>query len=297
MNAKPGRLSGLAALTVAILAFAGCTSPASVAQEDLAVPHDIVAPEITEWMGDPAILVFSKTAGWRHNEGIAGADLFFVELARERGYGIYTSVNGAVFNPETLARFEVVVFNNMTGDTLSPDQETAFQDWLEAGGAWIGLHGAGDFSHEDWDWYADKLIGPLFVGHPGTPHFNTVRLETLAPDHAVMSGIPQVWEHDEEWYFFDGTPQDYGLVPLAGIYEEDFAPQGDDVARLEAWAMGDAPIDHPVIWAGCPGEGRSVYSALGHSDLAYQHPVNRQILNNAFDWVSGKTDADGAGCP
>jgi len=39
--------------------------------------YDVTAPEITEHMASPSILVFSKTKEWRHNEGIAGANSFY----------------------------------------------------------------------------------------------------------------------------------------------------------------------------------------------------------------------------
>jgi len=286
----------------ALIAGAGLLAAACqtvTAQTDPAVEpvYDTVAPDITKWMQQPAILVFSKTKGWRHNEGIAGADKFFVELSRERGYGIFTTVNSAVFNPEDLSRFEIIVFNNTTGDALSPEQEQVFQDWLEAGGAWIGLHGSGDNTHTDWPWYAGKVIGPTFTGHPLSPHFNTVRVETLDGAHPIMAGAPDTWSHNDEWYFFDSHPLDYGLRPLAGIHESDFQPEGADIQNLQDWAMGNTAAEHPVIWVGCPGEGRSFYSAIGHSDLSYDVETYRQILNNAFDWVLQKSDAEGAGCP
>lgn len=302
------------AAALAVSSLAACTSGDVAAQDeataepvaeatDTAIAeapgmvYDQVRPDITQWMRQPAILVFSKTVGWRHNEGIAGADKFFVEVSREREYGIFTTVNSAVFNAEDLARFDVIVFNNTTGDALSPDQEAAFQTWLEAGGAWIGLHGSGDNTHEDWAWYKDSVIGPMFTGHPLTPHFHIVRVETLDDTHPIMAGAPEVWSHDDEWYFFDSHPREYGLRPLAGIHETDFTPEGADIENLANWAMGETPADHPIIWVGCPGEGRSFYSAIGHSDLSYEVEVYRQILNNAFDWVLKKTDAAGAGCP
>lgn len=292
------KMTAKALLFGALIAAAGCQQSGEAQPADDPEPiYDTVPPHITKWMQQPAILVFSKTNGWRHNEGIAGADKFFVELSRDRGYGIFTTVNAAVFNAEDLKRFKVIVFNNTTGDALSPEQEAAFQTWLEAGGAWIGLHGSGDSSHADWEWYSQVVIGPTFVGHPLTPHFNTVRVETLDADHPIMANAPQVWSHDEEWYFFDSRPSEYGLLPLAGIYEPDFNPEGADIENLANWAMGNTPAEHPVIWVGCPGEGRSFYSALGHSDLAYDVEVYRQILNDAFDWVQKTTDPDGAGCP
>lgn len=291
-----GGLAGCSDVTAESETEVEVEAEAEAPAEDTVV-YDTIAPHITQWMQQPAILVFSKTNGWRHNEGIAGADKFFVELSRERGYGIFTTVNAAVFNPDDLARFEVIVFNNATGDTLSPDQEKAFQDWLEAGGSWIGLHGSGDNTHADWPWYAGKLIGPTFTGHPLTPHFHIIRVETLEAEHPIMAGVEEVWRHDDEWYFFDSHPVDYGLLPLAGIHETDFNPEGDDIRNLQNWAMGDTPADHPVIWVGCPGEGRSFYSALGHSDLAYDSDTYRQILNNAFDWVLKTSDPEGATCP
>ncbi|MEL6828364.1 MAG: ThuA domain-containing protein [Pseudomonadota bacterium] len=296
------------AILASALIAAACTNGEAQDEPDVADPpaaveietpvvYDAIPPDITKWMQQPAILVFSKTNGWRHNEGIAGGDKFFVELSREKGFGIFTTVNAAVFNETDLARFDVIVFNNATGDTLSPDQEAAFQTWLEAGGAWIGLHGSGDNTHEDWAWYADSLIGPTFTGHPLTPHFHVVRVETLDSDHVIMTGAPDVWEHDDEWYFFDSHPKDYGLRPLVGIHETDFKPIGSDVQNLATWAMGDTPADHPVIWVGCPGDGRSFYTALGHSDVAYDNQTYRTILTQAFDWVRKTIDETGAGCP
>ncbi|MEL7540076.1 MAG: ThuA domain-containing protein, partial [Pseudomonadota bacterium] len=159
-----------AVMATLLLALAACQSgdaqsddDAPIVEDEAPVVYDDIPPHITKWMQQPAIMVFSKTNGWRHNEGIAGADKFFVELSREKGFGIFTTVNAAVFNADDLARFDVIVFNNATGDTLSPEQESAFQSWLEAGGAWIGLHGSGDNTHAEWAWYADTLIGPTFT--------------------------------------------------------------------------------------------------------------------------------------
>lgn len=284
-------------LAIVLSALVACQETSAPAATEVPIVYDEIPPHITKWMQQPAILVFSKTNGWRHNEGIAGADKFFVELAREKGFGIFTTVNAGVFNPDDLARFDVIVFNNATGDTLSPEQEAAFQTGLEDGGAWLGLHGFGDNTHADWPWYANRLIGPTFTGHPQTPHLHIVRVETLDTSHVIMADAPDVWRHDDEWYFFDSHPKEFGLRSLAGIHETDFKPVGDDVQNLANWAMGEQPIDHPVIWVGCPGDGRSVYSALGHFDLTYDNETYRQILDNAFEWALGNTDTAGDGCP
>jgi type 1 glutamine amidotransferase len=282
---------------ISAICLNACTNQAPTDGAKSSVHYDNIRPEITKWMQQPAILVFSKTQEWRHNEGIAGADVFFAQLSREEGYGLFTTVNSAVFNSEDLSRFDVVVFNNMTGDTLSPEQEKAFQAWLENGGAWIGIHGSGDSSHSDWDWYRKSLIGPTFIGHPMKPQFNVGEVVTLNHEHPIMEGLPDKWEHNEEWYSFDSRPQDHGLTPLAGLDETTIWPEGTNYAEDVELRMGGTPMDHPIMWTSCTGNGRGFYSALGHSDEAYTNPYNRLILKNSFKWVQKKSDLEGNHCP
>lgn len=293
MTAMKSRGAGRRAVLVGLLAAASaCSGPAPEPSA-----YDAVAPEITEHMAQPAILVFSKTRSWRHDEGISGADLFFVRLARERGMGVYTTENGAVFTPDILGRFDVVVFNSVTGDVLSPDQKAAFEAWVEAGGGFIGLHGSGDASSQEWSWYREALIGPDYMNHPFDPQFQEARVEVLTTDHPVAAGLPAEWRQSEEWYSFYASATDHGFTPILGLDEATYE------AKNEVWepgpdlSMGPAPRDHPIVWSNCPGEGRSVYSAIGHLDTAYEVEPYAALLRNALDWVTKQTDSDGSFCP
>lgn len=257
-------------------------------------PHDSFPPHITRYMANPAILVFSKTGDWRHDEGIAGADRFFADLAKNRGWGIFTTANGAVFRPEILSRFKLVVFNNMTGDVLSPEQRATFEQWMASGGGWIGLHGSGDNSHIAWPWYGKGLIGPEFIGHPAEPQVQKGRLVNLAPDHPVMTGFPSEWMANDEWYSFDASPSAYGMTPLLGLDEASYDPVNRQYGPREDLRMGPQPVDHPVIWSKCIGNARALYSAIGHTHLSYDYPEYRNLLKNAVDWVLER--ASNAGC-
>lgn len=257
---------------------------------------DTIPPHITEWLQTPSILVFSKTLGWRHNEGIAGADLFFVQLARKAGYGVFTTANAAVFNANDLARFDIVVFNNATGDGLSVAQQGAFQSWLERGGGWLGLHSAGDGSQRAWSWYQDALIGPLFIGHPADPQLQRARLHVLDTAHPILDGVPHTWWHVDEWYSFDTPADAHGARALVGLDETSYRPRNDVYGDVADLRMGPTAADHPIIWVRCIGRGRAVYSAIGHNDVSYTEPHYARLLTNAFDWVASKTDPDGDGC-
>ncbi|MEL7023967.1 MAG: ThuA domain-containing protein [Pseudomonadota bacterium] len=237
-------------------------------------------------MKTPAVLVFSGTRGWRHNEGIAGADLFFARAATERSLGLFTTENPAVFNPRDLARFDLVVFNNVTGMVLGEAQRAAFEDWMSAGGAWIGLHGAGDGSMSEWSWYQDSLIDTKFIGHTMGPQFQAATLEGLALTHPILDGLPLRWTHTDEWYSFDRVPSPSGATLLVGADESTYEPRNRIVSRWPTdLSMGSSVVDHPVIWAICQPKFRGFYSALGHSFETYDSVHYRRLLNNAVDWV------------
>jgi len=46
-------------------------------------------------------------------------------------------------NAGQLAKFKLVIWNNTSGDPLTEAQRTAFKTWVENGGSYMGVHGAG----------------------------------------------------------------------------------------------------------------------------------------------------------
>jgi len=243
--------------------------------------HDTVAPAIPASLASPAVLVFSKTNSFRHDEGIAGGAKALQAIAARHQWGMFHTENGAVFNESDLARFAAVVFLNASGDVFNEEQERAFQSWIEAGGGWLGIHSAGDDSHLAWQWYRDKLIGATFTAHPMGPQFQraTVVLENNA--HPVLRGLPDIWQHEEEWYSFEHSPRAEGFTILATIDEDSYSPVQKFMGKERDLSMGD----HPVVWSNCVGAGRSVYAVMGHKAEAFEQPQFRQLLDNALTWL------------
>ena len=249
--------------------------------------HESVAPELPANLKQPAVLVFSKTNSFRHIDGIRGGDAFFEELAGRRGWGIFFTENSAVFNARDMSRFNTVIFNNVTGDVMSEAQEQAFQRWLEAGGGWLGIHAAGDGSHEDWPWYVENLIGAEFTAHTMGPQFQEATVQVEDTSHIATRDLPLAWQHAEEWYSWERSPRDAGFNVLASVDESTYQPRfifmGDDINL--------SMDDHPVVWNRCLGAGRALYSALGHRAEAFASSEYQQLLEGAVEWTMGD-----AGC-
>ena len=222
--------------------------------------YDTELPALPDALADPAILVFTKTNGFRHREAIDAGLAVFKEMAARRGWTLFHTENGAVHNPEILPRFKTVIWHNASGAPVNEEQRAALKNWIESGGGFIGIHAATDDSHSGWPWYQRQLVGARFIGHTLGPQFQpaVIRVEDAA--HRAMRHLGATWEHTEEWYSYDrsvrGQP---GARILATVDETTYSP------RLKLlWTDRDLSMgDHPVIWTRAPGRGRAFFSAPG----------------------------------
>jgi type 1 glutamine amidotransferase len=234
----------------------------------------------------PSVLVFSKTNAFIHKDAIPAAKELLALMGEEQGWGVFQTDGGGVFNRDDLARFDVVVWNNVTGDVLTPAQREAFASWLQSGGGFVGLHAAGDSSHKHWPWYHDTVIRAQFIGHPTNPQFQQATVRIEQPADPIVGTLGPAWQRTDEWYSFAQSPRAPDLRVLATLDEASYVPRGLFGASL---AMG---ADHPVIWKHCAGAGRVFYSALGHTADSYAEPAYREILVRAIRWAGRMNTAD-----
>lgn len=236
----------------------------------------------------PQVLVFEKINGFRDNPSVDAARARLRQIAEARGWQIVFTDRGGVMNAADLARFDVVVWNNVSGDALTVPQRAAFRTYIEQGGGFAGIHGSGGDPKWFWDWYVDTLIGARFIGHPGKPQFQTATVRLADQRSGIGTGIAPQWKLLEEWYSFDRNPVDGGAVAVATIDEQDYQQIG---YRDESLSMGY----HPIAWRKFVGDGRAFYSAIGHRPESYDEPEAAALLANGIAWAmiqQGKTQHD-----
>jgi type 1 glutamine amidotransferase len=241
--------------------------------------YETSPPQLPPEIQRPAVLIFSKTNGFRHEEAIPVANALFARFAKDHGWGYFQTENGAVFNPEDLARFDAVVFNNVSGDVFTPEQREAFKTFLDGGGGFVGVHGSGGDMSYNWRWYVEHLIGAQFKGHPMFPQFQQATVRVEDREHAATRELPAEWVRTDEWYSFEKSPRREGYHVLATLDEKSYEAEslfGKDIS------MGD---DHPIVWWHCVGKGRVFYSAMGHQPQAYAEPQHAAMLLGATKWA------------
>src|SRR5689334_24828713 len=100
------------------------------------------------------ILVFSKTAGYRHKESIVAGKKFLIELGSKNKFGVDTTENADDFTPDKLKQYAAVVFLCTTGNVLNDQQQLAFEQYIKKGGGYVGTHSAADTEY-DWPWFGE----------------------------------------------------------------------------------------------------------------------------------------------
>ncbi|MEU5942753.1 ThuA domain-containing protein [Micromonospora sp. NPDC047548] len=266
-------IAALSTLTLLAGALTGPTAAQADAQaaQAAAQPLPAAAPAAAEPF---AVLVFSKTAGFRHDSIPAGLAAIR-KLGADNGFTVDATEDGAAFTDTNLAKYQAVIWLSTTGDVLDPDQQAAFERYIRAGGGYVGVHAASDTEYS-WAWYGD-LVGAYFAGHPANQQA-TVKVE----DHAHPSSVtlPDRWSRFDEWYNFQSNPRGDVHV-LASLDETSYAPG--------AGAMG---ADHPTAWCQDFDGGRAWYTGGGHTQESYAEPEFLTHLLGGIRTAAGVAKAD-----
>ncbi|MFH9296847.1 ThuA domain-containing protein [Streptomyces sp. NPDC017520] len=218
------------------------------------------------------VLVFSKTAGFRHDSiptGIAALK----EIGKDTNITVDSTESAAQFTTSNLARYDAVAFLSTTGDVLNAEQQKAFENYVATGGGYVGIHAAADTEY-DWEFYGG-LVGAYFDSHPQIQPA-TVRVEDH--DHPATAHLDEEWQRTDEWYNYGTNPRDKAKV-LATLDET-------------TYTGGNMKGDHPISWCQTYEGGRSFYTGLGHTKESYAEPAFRSHVLGGLRYATGQVKAD-----
>ncbi|MFG2473145.1 ThuA domain-containing protein [Streptomyces canus] len=232
----------------------------------------VSAPAASHSADGERVLVFSKTAGFRH-DSIPDGVTAVKQLGETGGFTVDATEDANAFTLKNLRRYDAVVFLSTTGDVLDPAQQRAFEGYIRQGGGYVGIHAAADTEY-DWAFYGG-LAGAYFQSHPAIQPA-TVVAEDRA--HASMSGLPPTWNRTDEWYNYRSNPRDRAHV-LASLDES-------------SYTGGTMNGDHPIAWCQDYQGGRAFYTGLGHTKESYADPAFRGHVLGGIRYAIGDAQAD-----
>ncbi len=233
----------------------------------LAVVTLFAASSLSAATGSFQILVFSKTAAFRHTS-IADGITAIKDLGTLNNFGVVTTEDSAVFTDAGLAPFKAVVFLSTTGDILDANQQAAFERYIRNGGGYVGVHSASDTEYS-WPWYGG-LVGAYFANHPAIQNATAIVEDT---NDVSTAHLPVTWVRNDEWYNFQTNPR-------ANVHV---------LCRLdETTYSGGSMGDHPIAWYHEYDGGRAWYTAGGHTSTSYYEPLFRLHLLGGIRYATGE---------
>ncbi|GAA5483415.1 ThuA domain-containing protein [Haloferula sargassicola] len=285
---KPALFLSLGALGAALLIAASPENeqaPAGAAEKIAeALPADAFAkPEKPR-----KVLVFSRTAGFRH-DSIATGKVALAEMGKKTGaFEAVISDDLANFEPGRIDQFDAIVFlsttqNAFDGAADEKELQDSLMAFVKGGKGFVGIHAATDTFY-NWPEYGEMMNG-YFDGHPWTSDKQVhIDVEPAAKDHplAKMFGGESM-EFPEEIYQFK-EPYDSSKVTMLLRLDPTKSAKVDGMKRKDN--------DYGVAWARNWGKGRVFYCSLGHNHDMYWNPKVLRHYLAGIQWAIGDLKAE-----
>jgi len=227
------------------------------------------------------ILVYTRNytpdgKGYVH-ENIATSVDAIKKMGAEKGFAVDASDDPAVFTDANLKQYAALVFCNSDNGAFSTDeQRNAFKRYIEAGGAFVGIHSAAG-SERDWPYY-HQVLGGIFVAHPKMQPFV---VQVVDPKFPVVKGLPASFDWRDECYFLGNLNPDIHVV----LATDRTKLIGLDALKIDASTFQN-PM--PLAWYHNFDGGREFYLALGHNREDYANPILYGTIEKGILWAIKK---------
>ena len=162
--------------------------------------------------------------------------------------------------PESISKYDVVLFYGSGGNFTDPQQEKGLDDFVKGGGGLAGVHATDAFKKSDVYW---RLLGGRFSGHGGGKFM--MRIEDKK--HPITAPM-QDFEIQDETYRNRYHPE-FKLYSLAH--------------------MDRGQEQQSMVWAQDYGTGRVFNTTLGHDYKAFRNQSFQKLVVRGLYWAAGRT--------
>jgi len=210
------------------------------------------------------VLVMGGHTQGFHQFAIMGP--IYNDFLTKAGFEVVTTEDRDAFTKDRLAPFDVIVVYT-TGEDLNEEQRSGLLGGIIGGKGFVGVHSAAD-SFKNTTGYI-PMVGGRFLTHP--PGTIELVFNVKNRRHPVMEGIPD-FTMAEELY----------LMETSGHFE----------LLMSTWYKD---FERPITWVKPYGNGRVVYTALGHGEAQTRDPNFQRLMVNAVRWAAARPAHPDAG--
>jgi hypothetical protein len=209
-----------------------------------------------------------------HISFVHEANRWFNKNASRYNFTYDSTNNWNDMNSAFLAKYQVVIFLDTRPDSVT--QRTAFRDYMENGGAWIGFHFAAfaltpSAFPQNWDWYHNQFLGSgEYKGNTWRPTSAVLKVENH--NHPSTRNLPDVFKSSpNEWYSWKNDLRKNPDIQILVSIDSTSFPLGTGPKLYEIWHSGY----YPVVWRNT--KYRMIYINMGHNDIDYDNKTDKEL--------------------
>jgi hypothetical protein len=188
------------------------------------------------------------------------AKVWFPQAAAANGFTWEATTDWSRLSTGSLAAYKVIMF--LDDAPTGAAERTAFQTYMQNGGAWLGFHvSAFTTDPNSWSWYYNTFLGSgAFQTNTWGPTGETLKIEDR--NHPSTAGLPAtITSAVSEWYSWNKDLRQNPAIDILASIDSSSFPVGSD--PNQQWTSGF----YPIMWTN--KNYRMLYANFGHNAMNY----------------------------
>jgi len=238
------------------------------------------------------LLIFDLNVNYGGHRSITTANTAFTLMGAKTG-AFETVVSGdpAVFQAESLKRFDAVFFNNTVGNCFEdPTLRQNLVEFVYAGGGLMGVHGTSvafmkwPGAIEDWPEFG-IMLGARGANHKANDEHVFIKLDD--PTHPIVQPFGGDFDYRDEFFrVHEPYSRDRVRVLLSIDTTKTDMTQSPSYGKVER-----ADNDYALAWIRQYGRGRVFYCGFAHHPAVFWDPKMLQFYLAATQFALGDLSA------
>ena len=218
---------------------------------------------------------YSTTVEPDHVDFAHDAIRFYSAQAARENFALDTTTNWDNCN-DSLKNYKVVIWLN--DFPHAENQRSAFQHYMENGGAWLGFHVSGyNDKSTNWPWFVHFFGDAVFYNNSWPPL--PAHLIVNDDKHPVTHRLPDHYTAPiNEWYGWQPNPRNSKDVKVLIT----LAPSNYPLGKKDILRGGDIP----VVWTNT--RFHMLYLNMGHGDQNFTSPIQNRLFEDAIHWLGNR---------
>lgn len=224
------------------------------------------------------VLIYTKNGEGFVHKNIPASVACLEKICQQQGWSYEVSDDASIFTKDKISMFDVLVFSNTNNEAFdTQEQRQVFQDYIQGGGRFVGIHSACG-SERNWPWFW-ACLGGKFEWHPP---FQPFEIKVIDPKNPSTAHLPKIWKWEDESYFLTELNPDIHVLLAVDLRTiKNMGSQNKPKPRI----FGDY---FPLAWCHEFDGGRQWYTALGHKDEHYEDENFIKHLTGGIQWAMQK---------